>query len=46
MRIISWDPFLMKVLLKKRVCGSCEQCTGATRKVEKERKKKGTDVDA
>ena len=36
----------MKVLLKKRVCGSCEQCTGATRKVEKERKKKGADVDA
>ena len=22
-----WDPFLMKVLLKKEVCGSREQCT-------------------
>ena len=22
-----WDAFLMKILLKKRVCGSCEQCT-------------------
>ena len=22
----------MKVLLKKEVCGSCEQCTGLTRK--------------
>ena len=25
-----WDPFLMKVLLEKKVCGSREQCTGPT----------------
>ena len=27
-----WDPFLMKVLVKKEVCESCEQCTGSTGK--------------
>ena len=27
MWIVSWDLFLMKVLVKKEVCVSCEQCT-------------------
>ena len=27
-----WEPFLMKVLLKKKVCDSQEQCMGLTRK--------------
>ena len=27
-----WDPILMKVLVKKEVCESCEQCTGSTGK--------------
>ena len=36
-----WDLFLMKFLLKKWVCGSCEQCTGPTReKLKKKGKKK------
>ena len=25
---MQWDPFLMKILLKKEICGSHEQCTG------------------
>ena len=37
MWIVLWDPFLMKVLLKKDVCGSREQCTRPTRKAKKER---------
>ena len=32
---MSSDPFLMKVLLKKEVCGSHEQCTGPTGKAKK-----------
>ena len=28
--IVLWDPFLIKFLVKKDVCGSCEQCTGPT----------------
>ena len=27
-----WDPFLMKVLVKKEVCEFCEQCTRSTGK--------------
>ena len=27
-----WDPFLMKVLVKKEVCELCEQCTRSTGK--------------
>ena len=42
---MSWDPFLMKVLLKKEVSGSREQCTGPIGKpwnafLKKEKKKK------
>ena len=41
MWIVSWDPFLMKVLLKKKVHGSRdEQCTGPIEKAKKEKKKK------
>ena len=29
MWIVSWDPFLMKKLLKSKVCGTREQCTVA-----------------
>ena len=32
MWIVSWDPFLIKILLKKKVCGYREQCTGLTGK--------------
>ena len=52
MWIVSWNPFLMKILLKKEVCGSREQCTGPIGKVEthfsQKKKKKGQmqDVDA
>ena len=53
MWIVSWNPFLMKILLKKEVCGSREQCTGPIGKVEthfsqKKKKKKSQmqDVDA
>ena len=28
--LVSWDPFLMKKLLKSKICGSREQCTGLT----------------
>ena len=38
--IVSWDPFLMKILLKKEVCTSREQCTGPTGKVGKKKKKR------
>ena len=34
------NPFLMKVLLKKEVCGSHEQCMGPTKKALKQKKKK------
>ena len=27
MWIVSWNLFLVKVCVKKEVCGSCEQCT-------------------
>ena len=37
--ILLWDPFLMKILLKKEVCTSREQCTGPTGKVGKKKKK-------
>ena len=30
MWIVLWDPFLIKVWVKKDVCGSSEQCTGPT----------------
>ena len=30
MWIVLWDPFLIKVWVKKDVCGSREQCTGPT----------------
>ena len=33
------NPFLMKVLLKKEVCGSHEQCMGPTKKALKQKKK-------
>ena len=51
MWIVSWTSFLMKILLKKEVCGSREQCTGPIGKVEthfSQKKKKGQmqDVDA
>ena len=52
MWIVSWNPFLMKILLKKEVCGSREQCTGPIGKVEthfsQKKKKEGQmqDVDA
>ena len=38
----------MKILLKKEVCGSCEQCTGPIGKAEMSflKKKKKTNVDA
>ena len=29
---MSWDPFLMKILLKKEVCRSHKQCIGPTGK--------------
>ena len=42
-----WDPFLMKVLVKKEACESCEQCTGSTGKdrntLLKKKKKKNSD---
>ena len=28
--LVSWDPFLMKKLLKNKICGSREQYTGPT----------------
>ena len=31
MWIVPWDPFLMKILTKKKVCESYEQCTWPTR---------------
>ena len=34
------NPFLMKVLLKKEVCRSHEQCMGPTKKALKQKKKK------
>ena len=37
--IVSWDPFLMKILLKKEVCTSHKQCTGSTRERERERER-------
>ena len=41
-----WDPFLMKVLVKKKVCGSYEQCTGPTGKAKMcFKKKKNTNVN-
>ena len=48
---MSWDLFLTKILLKKEICGSREQCTGATGTqltLFKKKKKKGEtlDVDA
>ena len=30
LKTLSWDPFLMKKLLKSKICGSREQCTGLT----------------
>ena len=48
---MSWDPFLMKVLVKKKVCGSREQCTGPTGKnrntllLEKNKIKQNADAD-
>ena len=43
---MSWDPFLMKILLKKEVCRSHEQCTGPTENalLKKKKKKKNADV--
>ena len=46
-----WDPFLMKVLLKKKVCGSHEQFTSPTGKSKctsqkKKKKKANADEDA
>ena len=51
-----WDLFLMKVLLKKEVCGSCEQCMGPTgkppqpqkrtSKKKKQNKKQNADTNA
>ena len=45
-----WDPFLMKVLVKKEACESCEQCTGSTGKDRnaflKKKKKKMQTQDA
>ena len=40
------DPFLMKKLLKKEVCGSREQCTGPTEQPKTclKKKKKNADV--
>ena len=38
---MSWDPFLIKILLKKEVCRSREQCTRPTEKAGKKKKKKG-----
>ena len=35
--IVLWDPFLMKILLKKEVCTSHKQCTGSTKKKKKKR---------
>ena len=32
---MSWDPFLIKFLLEKKIFGSCEQYMGSTRKTEK-----------
>ena len=40
--LVPWDPFLMKVLLKKETCECCKQCMEPTRKALK---KKG-DADA
>ena len=41
----------MKILVKKEVCGSCEQCMGPTRKdrkalLKKKKKKKAQSTDA
>ena len=44
MWIVLWDPFLIKILLKKEICRSHEQCTESTEKTEmhflKKKKKK------
>ena len=32
---MSWDPFLIKFLLEKKIFGSCEQYMESTRKTEK-----------
>ena len=32
---MSWDPFLIKNLLKSKVCGTREQCTGILFTAEK-----------
>ena len=43
---MSWDPFLMKILFKKEVCGSHKQYTGPTRKASNTLlKKKRLNVD-
>ena len=44
MWMVLWDLFLIKILLKKEICGSYEQCTESTEKTEmhflKKKKKK------
>ena len=44
--MVLWDLFLIKILLKKEICGSYEQCTESTEKTEmhflKKKKKKKT----
>ena len=40
-----WDPFLMKVLLKRKVCESHEQCMEPTRKAEEKKKKNRETLD-
>ena len=32
--MVLWDLFLIKILLKKEICGSYEQCTESTEKIE------------
>ena len=32
--MVLWDLFLIKILLKKEICGSYEQCTESTKKTE------------
>ena len=40
---MTWDPFLMKVLLKKEICGSRKQYMGP---IKKAKKKKKADADS
>ena len=47
--MVLWDLFLIKILLKKEICRSHEQCTESTEKTEMhflKKKKKNPNADS